>query len=151
VIGKKGTIEKKRSQRAFSVSVYGHFFSSGMQRRGAEVPRQSQEPTRSKRPISVARVESLVCGSGVARISDVATFSVRRDLERRLGMPFTSEPIAVEGHPRNWEQIFCTWIKARLLVWVLLLIFRYLVRARSSLFWSFARRQNFVSNSDQQF
>ena len=42
----------------------------------------------------------------------IATFTVRRDLERWLGMVVASEPIALERHRRNWEQILLTWVKA---------------------------------------
>ena len=42
----------------------------------------------------------------------IATFTVRRDLERWLGMVVASGPIALERHPRNWEQILLTWVKA---------------------------------------
>lgn len=41
----------------------------------------------------------------------IATFTVRRDLERWLGMVFVSGPLAVEHHSRNWEQILLTWVK----------------------------------------
>lgn len=35
----------------------------------------------------------------------IAAYTVRRDLERWLGMLVASDPVAVERHPRNWEQI----------------------------------------------
>lgn len=52
----------------------------------------------------------------------IASFTVRCDLERWLGMVFRSAPIAVERHPRNWEQILVTWVKAMLVLWAIALV-----------------------------
>jgi hypothetical protein len=45
-------------------------------------------------------------------IFPIATYTVRRDLERWLGMLVGSDEIAIDRHPRNWEQILLTWVKA---------------------------------------
>jgi hypothetical protein len=55
----------------------------------------------------------------------VATFTVRRVLSRRLGIVFKSEPHTIQRHPRNWEQILATWIKAVLILWAILLMLRH--------------------------
>ncbi len=53
----------------------------------------------------------------------IATFTVRRDLERWWGGISASDPIALERHPRNWEQILLTWVKAASVLLALRLIF----------------------------
>jgi len=58
----------------------------------------------------------------------IATFTVRRDLERWLGFTVGSEAIAIERHPRNWEQILLTWVKAASVVLALRLSFLLLQR-----------------------
>jgi len=57
----------------------------------------------------------------------IATYTVRRDLERWLGMVFKSSEIALDRHPRNWEMILLTWVKASALVVGLRLVFLLLV------------------------
>jgi hypothetical protein len=42
----------------------------------------------------------------------IATYTMRRDRERWLGMTLTSNEIALDRHPRNWEMILLTWVKA---------------------------------------
>lgn len=44
-------------------------------------------------------------------IFPVATFRVRRDRSRWLGITWKSGPQALERYPRNWNQILLTWIK----------------------------------------
>lgn len=58
----------------------------------------------------------------------IATYTVRTDLERWLGMLVASDPIAIERHPRNWEQILLTWVKAASVLLVLRLSFLLLLR-----------------------
>jgi hypothetical protein len=53
----------------------------------------------------------------------IATFTVRRDLERWLGFTVGSEAVAIERHPRNWEQILLTWVKAASVLLALRLTF----------------------------
>jgi len=54
----------------------------------------------------------------------IATYTVRRELDRWLGMVIAaSDEIAVERHPRNWEQILLTWVKAAALLLALRLAF----------------------------
>jgi hypothetical protein len=53
----------------------------------------------------------------------IATYTVRRDLERWLGMTFASDEIALERHPRDWEMILLTWVKASALVLGLRLLY----------------------------
>lgn len=53
----------------------------------------------------------------------IATYTVRRDLERWLGMVVASDAVALERHPRNWEQILLTWVKASALLLALRLAF----------------------------
>jgi|SRR5579871_228998 len=53
----------------------------------------------------------------------IATYTVRRDLERWLGMTFPYDEIALERHPRDWEMILLTWVKASALVLGLRLMF----------------------------
>jgi hypothetical protein len=55
----------------------------------------------------------------------IATYSVRRDLERWWGGISASNEIPIERHPRNWEQIFLTWIKTMLVLWVVILLFNH--------------------------
>jgi hypothetical protein len=57
----------------------------------------------------------------------IATFTVRRDLERWLGMVIASDPIAVERHPRNWEQILLTWVKAAAVLLALRLAYLFAI------------------------
>jgi hypothetical protein len=52
-----------------------------------------------------------------------ATYTVRRDLERWLGMVFRSNEIALDRHPRNWAMILLTWVKASVFVLALRLMF----------------------------
>lgn len=52
-----------------------------------------------------------------------ATYTVRRDLERWLGMVFTSSEIALDHHPRNWGMILLTWVKASAFILALRLMF----------------------------
>jgi tRNA(fMet)-specific endonuclease VapC len=58
----------------------------------------------------------------------IATYTVRRDLERWLGMLVASDPVAIERHPRNWEQILLTWVKAAAVLLALRLTFLLLLR-----------------------
>ncbi|HKI26052.1 MAG TPA: hypothetical protein VKA07_06985 [Candidatus Sulfotelmatobacter sp.] len=52
----------------------------------------------------------------------IATYTVRRDFERWLGIDWAGAQVALEGHPRNWEQILLTWIKAVLFLFALIMI-----------------------------
>ena len=61
-------------------------------------------------------------------IFPIATFTVNRELERWLGLTVASSEVAIERHPRNWEQILLTWIKAALVVLALRLAFLLLLR-----------------------
>lgn len=58
----------------------------------------------------------------------IATFTVRRNLERWLGFTVGSEAVAIERHPRNWEQILLTWVKAASVLLALRLTFLLLLR-----------------------
>ena len=58
----------------------------------------------------------------------IATYSVRTDLERWLGMLVASDPVAIERHARNWEQILLTWLKAAAVLLALRLTFLLLLR-----------------------
>jgi len=58
----------------------------------------------------------------------IATFTVRRDLERWLGFTVASDAVAIQRHPRNWEQILLTWVKASALLLALRLAFLMLLR-----------------------
>ena len=58
----------------------------------------------------------------------IATFTVRRELERWLGLTVASSEVTIERHPRNWEQILLTWVKAALVVLALRLTFLLLLR-----------------------
>jgi hypothetical protein len=53
----------------------------------------------------------------------VATYTVRRVRERWWGGVSASEEIPIERHPRNWEQILLTWVKASAVVLALRLAF----------------------------
>ncbi len=58
----------------------------------------------------------------------IATFTVRRDITRWQGIEWKGFEVAKERHPRNWEQILLTWIKAVAVLWVIRLafpLFRY--------------------------
>lgn len=57
----------------------------------------------------------------------IATYTVRRDLERWLGMLVASDPIALERHPRDWKQILLTWVKAASVLLVLRLAYLLLI------------------------
>ena len=61
-------------------------------------------------------------------IFPIATYTVRRDLERWWGGVSASDEIALERHPRNWEQILLTWVKAASVLLALRLIFLLLLR-----------------------
>jgi len=58
----------------------------------------------------------------------IATFTVRRELERWLGMLVASDAVALDRHPRNWEQILLTWVKGASVVVALRLTFLLLLR-----------------------
>jgi hypothetical protein len=58
----------------------------------------------------------------------IATCTVRSKLERWLGLSIASSEVAIERHPRNWEQILLTWVKATLVVLALRLGFLLLLR-----------------------
>jgi hypothetical protein len=58
----------------------------------------------------------------------IASYTVRRELERWLGMVVPLDPVAIERHSRNWEQILLTWVKAAFLLLALRLTFLLLVR-----------------------
>ena len=55
----------------------------------------------------------------------IASYTVRRVLERWWGGVAASKEIPLERHPRNWEQILLTWIKAMLVLWVIVLLLRH--------------------------
>lgn len=57
----------------------------------------------------------------------IATYTVRRDLERWLGMTFTSNEVALDRHSRNWEMILLTWVKASAFLLALRLMFLLLL------------------------
>jgi hypothetical protein len=61
-------------------------------------------------------------------IFPIATFTVKRELERWMGLTVASSEVAIERHPRNWEQILLTWVKAALVVLALRLTFLFLLR-----------------------
>ena len=52
----------------------------------------------------------------------IGTFTVRRFLEPQVGIAWPGRKIAIERHPRNWEQILLTWIKATSLLFALTVI-----------------------------
>lgn len=58
----------------------------------------------------------------------VATYTVRRDFERWWGGKATLAETPMERHPRNWEQILLTWVKASALLLALRLIFGFVER-----------------------
>jgi hypothetical protein len=58
----------------------------------------------------------------------IATYTVRSDLERWLGMLVASDPVAIGRHPRNWEQILLTWVKAAAVLLALRLTYLLLLR-----------------------
>jgi len=58
----------------------------------------------------------------------IASYTVRRELERWLGMVVPSDAVAIERHPRNWEQILLTWVKAASLLLALRSTFLLLLR-----------------------
>jgi len=58
----------------------------------------------------------------------IATYTVRRDLERWWGGVSTSDEIAIQRHPRNWEQVLLTWVKAASVLLALRLTFLLLLR-----------------------
>lgn len=58
----------------------------------------------------------------------IATYTVRCDLERWMGMLIVSDPVPIERHPRNWEQILLIWVKAAALLLALRLSFLLLLR-----------------------
>jgi hypothetical protein len=60
-------------------------------------------------------------------IFPIATYTVRRELEPWWGGVSASDEIA-QRHPRNWEQILLTWVKASLTLFALRLTFLLLLR-----------------------
>ena len=58
----------------------------------------------------------------------IATYTVRRDVERWLGIALASEPSSLQRHPRHWEQILPTWVKAAALLLAIRLTFLLLLR-----------------------
>ena len=57
----------------------------------------------------------------------IASYTVRRELERWLGMVVPSDAVALERHPRNWEQILLTWAKVASLLLAFRLAFFLLI------------------------
>ena len=60
----------------------------------------------------------------------IATYTVRRNLERWRGLVFRSDEVAIERHPRNWEQILLTWVKCAGLLLATRLAFALWIRMR---------------------
>lgn len=58
-------------------------------------------------------------------IFPIATYTVRRNLERWWGGVSASKERPLERHPRNWEQILLTWTKAVLVLWAIVLLLRH--------------------------
>jgi hypothetical protein len=61
-------------------------------------------------------------------IFPMATYTVRRNLTKWLGIVFRSQEAALERHPRNWQQILATWIKAAALLLAFRLAFLLMLR-----------------------
>ena len=59
----------------------------------------------------------------------IATFKVRRNLSRWLGIDWRSDPEAIERYPRNWNQILLTWVKAMAFLLVLRIAYLWLTRS----------------------
>jgi len=57
----------------------------------------------------------------------IASFTVRRFRSRWLGLTLWSTPAIIARHPRNWEQILLTWVKAVSVVLALWLAYLYLI------------------------
>lgn len=55
----------------------------------------------------------------------IATYTVRRVLERWWGGVSASKERPRERHPRNWEQIVLTWTKAMVVLWAIVLLLRH--------------------------
>jgi hypothetical protein len=53
----------------------------------------------------------------------IATFTVRREITRWLGIEWKGLEVAKQRHPRNWEQILLTWIEAVAVLWAIRLAF----------------------------
>src|SRR5215472_6758780 len=53
----------------------------------------------------------------------IAMYTVRRDVDRLLGRADASNEIALERHPRNWEMILLTWVKAPAFLLAIRLLF----------------------------
>lgn len=60
----------------------------------------------------------------------IASFTVRRDLTRWLGLTFASDENPLQRHARDWEQILLTWVKASALLLALRLSYLMLLRRR---------------------
>lgn len=58
----------------------------------------------------------------------IATYTVRCEMKRWLGMEFTSGEIAIERHPRNWGMVLWTWVKACAVLLLIRLVFLFWVR-----------------------
>jgi hypothetical protein len=62
-------------------------------------------------------------------IFPMGTYTVRRSLTKWLGIVFASDQVALERHPRNWEQILLTWVKAVAVLFALRLAFLIMLHA----------------------
>jgi hypothetical protein len=58
----------------------------------------------------------------------IASYTVRQDFNRWLGFRWAGGEVSVERHPRNWEQILLTWVKAGAVLLLLRLAFLLLSR-----------------------
>jgi hypothetical protein len=53
----------------------------------------------------------------------IGTFTVRRNIKRRFGLEWKGSEVALERHPRDWNQILLTLVKAFLVLLTLRLFF----------------------------
>lgn len=64
-------------------------------------------------------------------IFPIGTYTVNRPLTQWLGIRFGAEEVAIKKHPRNWEQILLTWIKAVAVLFALRLVFFMLLHVEN--------------------
>jgi hypothetical protein len=57
----------------------------------------------------------------------IASFTVRRSLKRWLGITFASDENPLQRHPRDWNQILLTWVKASAILLALRLTYLILL------------------------
>lgn len=90
---------------------------------GKKVPWEDKPTSGPERLLRTVRIDSLVCCSLVFPFTLSLHTRCVVIWERWLGMVLASNEIALDRHPRNWEMILLTWVKASAFILAIRLLF----------------------------